>query len=120
MPADRWARLSDDIECGLRRGAWYRALARNWTEALLEVHSEARRVPLEQLEVVDERPDRWTVVARASNARVIPSRWSRGYAVCPNCTYRQLPIGRPTRLRCDECGHVYDVAWDEPYLRCDE
>lgn len=115
MPIERWARLSDDIDCGLRRGAWYRAIARGWTQALLEVHDERRMVPLEVLELTDQRPDRWTVVAQAANAAVIPNRWSRGYAVCPNCTYRQLPIGRPSRLRCDECGHTYDVAWDELY-----
>jgi rubredoxin len=117
MSSARWARLSGDFDCGLRRGAWYRTLRRTLTDALLEVHGDERVVPIELLEIVDERPDRWTVVAQASNARVIPNRWSRGYAVCPNCTFRQLPIGRPTRLRCDECGHVYDVAWDELYPR---
>ena len=116
MPTPLWARLREDIDCGLRRGAWYETVARGWTEVLLDVHGKRQAVPLRYLEIVSQRPDRWTVVSRASNAAVIPERWAKGYAVCPSCRYRQLPMGRPARLRCDHCHDVFEVAWNQPYL----
>jgi hypothetical protein len=112
-----WARLREDVDCGLRRGAWYQTVARGWTEVVLDVHGQRRSLPLRSLEIAATRPNHWTIVARARNSAVIPERWSRGYAVCPCCSYRQLPMGRPGRLRCDGCHDVFDVAWDQPYLR---
>ena len=112
----QWARLRRDVDCGLRRGAWYRTVVRGWTEALLEVHGTRRSVPLRYLELMPERPDWWTVVANASNASVIPERWAKGYAVCPRCSFRQLPIGRPSTMRCDDCLGVFAVGWNKPYL----
>jgi hypothetical protein len=116
MADQQWARLREDVDCGLRRGAWYQTVARGWTEALLEVHGKQRSVPLRHLELVDVRPNWWTVVSGASNASVIPARWAKGYAVCPQCSFRQLPVGHPSRLRCDDCSGVFDVAWNKPYL----
>ena len=108
--------MRQDIDCGLRRGAWYQTVVRGWTEALLEVHGKQRSIPLRYLEIVPMRPDWWTIVSHAGNATVIPERWAKGYAVCPRCSYRQLPIGRPSKLRCDDCNGVFEVAWNKPYL----
>jgi hypothetical protein len=116
MLEQQWARLREDVDCGLRRGAWYRTVVRSWTEVLLEVHGRRKSVPVQYLELEAKRPNSWTVVTNASNAAVIPERWARGYAVCPRCSYRQLPVGQPSSLRCDDCGGVFDVAWDKPYL----
>jgi hypothetical protein len=68
------------------------------------------------LELVATRPAQWTIVSRARNSAVIPARWAKGYAVCPSCRYRQLPIGRPQAMRCDDCCQRFDIAWDQPYL----
>ncbi len=116
MPGTGWARLRQDVDCGLRRGAWYETVALGRTEALLAVRGQQRFLPLRHLEIVSDRPTDWTVVAQASNAAVIPPRWAKGYAVCPACRHRQLPMGRPPRLRCDDCQGLFDVAWDRPYL----
>jgi len=116
MPDQRWARLREDVDCGLRRGAWYKTVVRGWTKAQLEVYGMQRTIPLRYLEIVDARPDWWTVVAHAKNASVIPDRWAKGYAVCPRCGFRQLPVGRPATLRCDDCLGVFQVAWSRPYL----
>lgn len=116
MPITGWARLSRDVDCGLRRGAWYETVALGRSEALIAVHGQQRFLPLVYLEIVADPPTHWTVVAQATNATVIPARWAKGYAVCPACRYRQLPMGRPPTLRCDDCQKLFDVAWDQPYL----
>ena len=116
MQTTQWARLQQDVDCGLRRGAWYPTVVLGWTRVLLDVHGKRRSVPFHYLEIVENRPDYWTVVRRAGNATLIPERWAKGYVVCPSCSYRQLPIGRPAKLRCDHCQEVHEVAWDKPYL----
>jgi len=111
-----WARLSEDVDCGLRRGAWYETITVRPSEAFLSIGGEPRPFDRRHLEIVTTRPTRWTVVANLSNSNRIPPRWARGYAVCPNCRMRQLPMGRPHTLRCEGCNGLFEVAWDEPYL----
>ncbi len=116
MTAEQWARLSQDVDCGLRRGAWYRTASVTSTEVLLFVGGKQRSFSRETMEITAEQPSRWTVVVGLSNSRTIPARWSRGYTVCPGCRMRQLPLGRPRVLRCERCNGLFDVAWDEGYL----
>ena len=116
MPAEQWARLSEDIDCGLRRGAWYRAVSVSPSEVLLLVHGKEKPFARDTLEVIDSPPFRWTLVTGASNAGLIPVRWGKGYVVCPGCRMRQLPLGRPQVLRCERCNGAFEIAWDEPYL----
>jgi hypothetical protein len=116
MTAEQWARLSQDVDCGLRRGAWYRAETVSPSEVLLLVGGKRRSFARGTMEVSPVPPSRWTVVSGLSNSRVIPIRWSKGYAVCPACRMRQLPLGRPQALRCERCNGLFEVAWDEAYL----
>jgi len=60
----RWARLRRDIQCVLRRGAWYAVRSVGPDEAVLEVDNAAVRVPRDSLEITETRPNRWTVVPR--------------------------------------------------------
>ncbi len=117
MANELWARLCEDIDCGLRRGAWYRTVSVSPLEALLLVHGKERSFSRDTLEIIDSPPYRWTVVRGASNAGLIPMRWGRGYVVCPGCRMRQLPMGRPRVLRCERCNGLFEIAWDEPYLQ---
>jgi len=116
MPAMKWARLREDVDCGLRRGAWYRTVDLGQSEVMLEVHGRERSFDVHFLEIVNNRPMKWTIVSGARNAVLIPARWRKGYAVCPNCRWRQLPLGQPQALRCEGCNEVFEVAWGEPYL----
>ena len=116
MQAARWARLCEDVDCGVRRGAWYETVSVGQFEVSVAVHGQERTFARDTFEIVSTRPTRWTIVINANNAPVIPARWPRGYAVCPQCAMRQLPMGRPQVLRCDGCNGLYEVAWDEPYL----
>ena len=42
----RWARLESDVNCRLRRGAWYRVAGLTSAEATLDVNREQVPVPL--------------------------------------------------------------------------
>ena len=115
MPAEQWARLCEEVDCGLRRGAWYRVVSVGPSEVAVSVCGEKRPVSRQSLEIVTTPPPRWTVVA-FSRKVAVPTRWARDYAVCPSCRTRQLPVGQPNKLRCDRCNGLFEVAWDESYL----
>lgn len=117
MPETMWARLCEDVDCGLRRGGWYRTATVEPNRIVLLIHGKQQLFPRHLFEVAYAAPTRWTVVAQARNSARIPTRWSRGYAVCPKCRWRQLLWGRPPSLRCEACFEAFEVAWDEPYLK---
>ena len=117
MPETIWARLCEDVDCGIRRGGWYRALAVDTKSVIISIHGKKQEFPRHLFEIACSQPSRWTVVADAGNSTRIPPRWSRGYVVCPKCRWRQLLWGQPPNLRCDSCFEAFDVAWDEPYLK---
>lgn len=114
MPPVRWARLSRDVECGLRRGAWYRATGLTRSEVVVRVNGEHRTVPLRHMEITADRPTSWTLVRGGGRARALSAFWARGYAVCPRCSHRQLLAGYPSSMRCDECDRLFPVSWDPP------
>ena len=115
--AQRWARLRQDVQCALRRGAWYRVVSLGPDEAVLDVDNTVVRVARSYLETTDTRPNRWTIVARPRHAEVLPEAWGYFYVVCPNCAAR-APVGRPSgEKRCTRCDQSFAVAWAERYLR---
>jgi len=58
--------------------------------------------PRSQLEIVDVRPSRWSVV---------PREWMLGgpYAVCPNCAERVALSRTPEPVRCARCNGVFTI-----------
>lgn len=111
MPGIRWARLRQDVNCGLRRGAWYRATRVGESDVVLQVNGCQRCYPLGQIELTTARPERWTIVTGVDDASVISNFWAKGYAVCPSCSHRQLLAGYPRSMRCDECDRRFRVDW---------
>jgi hypothetical protein len=109
----QWARVRGDINCHVRRGAWYEVLRLTPDEAILEVDSRPFRVPRSSLLIVPRRPQRWSVVARPSDAVMVPLSWGSRYAVCPGCRDRAALKGHPTEMRCSRCDRAFAVAWDE-------
>jgi len=117
MPALHWARLKAEGPYPLRRGAWYRVTEFERHEIVLDVQWRTVSVPRSCIEVVEQRPLRWTVVPRPAGAVRMPREWKR-YAVCPSCHERvALPARTSTRsLTCDRCRGAFEIDWGEGYL----
>ena len=112
-----WVRLSEDVDCGLRRGGWYEAVAVEQAVVVLLVEGRKKSFPRELLEISEAGPTHWTVVSQAGNSAQIPIRWTKGYAVCPSCRWRQLLLGEPKTMLCEGCFQEFEIDWDEPYLK---
>jgi hypothetical protein len=110
-----WARLQADVNCKLRRGAWYRLIKAQGLAALVDVKGTPVPVVRAFLQMSNTPPRKWTVVPRPENA---PRGLDIGehYAVCPSCRERVPLRGRPSRLACDRCRVEFAVDWDERYL----
>lgn len=109
----QWARLRIDVNCRLRRGAWYRVASLTPGEALLDVNRNQVPVPRGAVRIVSAVPHLWTVVARPRDAKGLPITWGDKYAVCPACRNR-APLKRtPQTMRCARCERVFRVAWEE-------
>jgi len=115
MAGLQWARLQVNVNCQLRRGAWYRVIRLAPREVVLEVDRKPLPVPRPLLQLTSTRPRRWTVVPRPHNAVGLPPSWN-DYAVCPSCGDRAPLERRPTSMRCLRCNGLFEIAWDEPYL----
>lgn len=96
----RWARLAGGVLHPLRSGAWYPVLSVDGTEVVLAVHQKSVSVPIARLEIVDARPDQWTLVTR---------EWGAPYLVCPNCAERVPLVAPAERLGCPRCDGWFAV-----------
>src|SRR5438876_298033 len=90
-PAFQWARLKADVQCALRKGAWYRILKLTSTEVVLDVRGKPLSVPRGQLQLSSEPALRWSVVPSPKQTARFPATWGASYAVCPNCRDRAMP-----------------------------
>jgi len=88
-PAFQWARLKADVQCALRKGAWYRILKLTSTEVVLDVRGKPLSVPRGQLQLSSEPALRWSVVPSPKHTARFPATWGASYAVCPNCRDRE-------------------------------
>src|SRR2546427_5843755 len=59
MTGMRWARLQEDVDCKLRRGAWYRVTKVTGLEATVEVNRRPLAVPSYAVEIVATPPRSW-------------------------------------------------------------
>lgn len=117
MPETLWVRLSEDVDCGLRRGGWYQVVSLEQDEVVLRLEGRTKSYPRQLFEVSASGPTRWTIVSNAGNSAQLPSRWTKGYAVCPSCRWRQLPLGQPKAMLCEGCYQEFEVDWEKPYLK---
>src|SRR2546428_8383976 len=62
MTGMRWARLQEDVDCKMRRGAWYRVTQVTGLNAIVEVNRQPLAVPSYAIEIVATPPRCWTVV----------------------------------------------------------
>jgi hypothetical protein len=110
----QWARVRGDINCRLRRGAWYRVLAVTQNDVVVDVHHEPRPVERAMVRLVRARPARWSVVSRPTDAVQMPISWGAKYGVCPVCQTRAALESLATAKRCDTCNGLFPIDWNEP------
>lgn len=109
-----WARLQADVNCKLRRGAWYRLIKAQGLAAVVDVKGTPVPVVRAFLQMSNSPPRKWTVVTRPRNAP--RSLIGDFYAVCPSCRDRVPLRGKPSRMLCGRCSVEFAVDWDEHYL----
>jgi hypothetical protein len=113
----RWARLRVDVNCGLRRGAWYPVVRFVKDRAVLDVTDDRVPVPRRLLQTVFAPPLQWSIVPLPDDAVNVPSEWGTRYLVCPACQARAQLSGHPMDQSCPRCAGKFRIAWDERYLR---
>ncbi len=98
-----------------RAGAWYPILGEASGERLvLEIRGKHVAIARRLLEIRDERPRVFTVVARSRDETAVAGApISRIYAVCPLCTQRVQVLDQQTSAMCPQCGHEAEIAWWE-------
>jgi hypothetical protein len=112
-----WARLRVDVNCALRRGAWYRVIQLTKDTATVDAIRDRVSVARRLLHTAFEPPSRWTIVPLPKDAMRVPPEWGDRYAVCPACHTRRQIKEFPLDLRCPHCRGLYGIAWDERYLK---
>lgn len=114
MPdAPRWARVKGDVNCRVRRGAWYEVAQLTPDVAVLRCGQQSVSVPRDLLHIALVRPRRWSVVRRPYDAVDVPRAWGARYGVCPACTNRMPLDYDQMEAHCDRCGAAGSIAWRE-------
>ena len=114
MPdAPRWARIKGDVNCRVRRGAWYQVAQLTPEVAVLRAGDYSVSVPRELLHIALVRPRRWTVVRRPYDAVELPRSWGSRYTVCPNCQQRAQLDYDQVEARCERCHVTGPIEWRE-------
>jgi hypothetical protein len=116
VTAPQWARLQIDVNCPLRRGAWYRVADLTPVEAKLAVNRDQVRVPRTSVKLASSPPQSWSVVSRPRDAKGIAALWGDRYAVCPGCRNRAQLKGAPHDMRCPRCSKTFRVGWEEWFV----
>jgi len=116
MTGMRWARLLEDVDCKLRRGAWYRVTHVTGLEAVVEVNRRPLAVPSYAIEIVATPPRSWSVVPLPRRASRLAAELGNRYGVCPNCRHRARLEQRARAMTCTRCQGRFAIAWDENYL----
>src|SRR3989442_14605156 len=96
MTGMRWARLLEDVDCKLRRGAWYRVTHVTGLEAVVGVNRRPLAVPSYAIEILATPPRAWSLVPLPRRASPLAAELGNRYRVGPNCRH-PAPPARPAR-----------------------
>lgn len=112
----QWARLQVDVNCRLRRGAWYRVADLTPAAVKLDVNHQQVQVARASVAIVSTPPRSWTVVRLPRDAKGLPVLWGDKYVVCPSCRNRAQVRGEPLDLHCPRCDKTFRVGWEEWFI----
>ena len=107
-----FARLQADVPLKLRRGAWYRVHELDDLQAIIEVNHRRIGVLRAWLEIKQQPPQYWSIVAAPEEVHHKTPPHLRGvYAVCPNCRAR-APLAKkvPRSLECKRCRQEFEFS----------
>src|SRR5437879_1835411 len=116
----RWGRISDALRCRLLRGAGYPVLSGGSHAVVLDVRGMPISVHESHLELTLARPTRWSIVARAADAVMMPESWGAWYAVCPSCGAREPVSQVKGTMACPRCDQGFRIDWSETAPRLDQ
>src|SRR5436309_14678201 len=103
LPDPQWARLQVDMNCRVRRGAWYRVADLTPAEARLDVNREQIPVPRAALKIASAPPQYWTIVGRPRDARSLPVQACDSCVVCSGVGNRMALKGARHTMRSARC-----------------
>jgi tRNA(Ile2) C34 agmatinyltransferase TiaS len=55
-------------------------------------------------------------VPRPPRSGALPASWGPRYAVCPGCRDRARLAGPSATMRCNKCGGVFEIGWEDAGL----
>ena len=114
MPdAPRWARVKGDVNCRVRRGAWYQVDRLTPDLAILRFGQQSVSIPRDLLHIALVRPRSWSVVRRPYDAIDVPRNWGSRYGVCPACQHRMPLDYDQMEAHCERCNTTGAIAWRE-------
>src|SRR2546425_1335254 len=116
MAGMRWARLQEDVDCKMRRGAWYRVTQVTGLKAIVEVNRQPLAVPSYAIEIVATPPRCWTVVPLPRRASRLATELGPRYGVCPSCRHRAPLEQRARALTSTRFPRPLDVPRGRNYL----
>src|SRR3989442_4531138 len=115
MAGMRWARLQEDVDCKMRRGAWYRVTQVTGLKAIVEVNRQPLAVPSYAIEIVATPPRCWTVVPLPRRASRLAAELGPRYGVCPSPRHRDPLRHRGGAQTCNRCPGPFENDLDENY-----
>src|SRR5438876_10404430 len=68
----QWARLAEDANYGVRRGAWYRVAELTSSDAVVDVNRKQVALPRGSVKLRTAPPKAWSIVPRPRDARRLP------------------------------------------------
>src|SRR5438552_15987368 len=88
MSEVQWARLAEDANYGVRRGAWYRVAELTPSDAVVDVNRKPVALPRGAVKLRTAPPKAWTIVPRPRDARRLTETWAAQYAAGRSCRHR--------------------------------
>nr|AKQ04660.1 hypothetical protein [uncultured Gemmatimonadetes bacterium Rifle_16ft_4_minimus_7] len=119
-PRRKWARAKGAGAHDLRRGAWYLVVNDSLPAVVvLDVRKNNVPVPRSMLDIIEEKPSKWSVVkwqeTQRGARRASEENLGLVYGVCPSCGERgKLEPPGAAQLTCVHCHGTFPVDWEHP------